>query len=157
MTFIIINVLRWKSNSLSNNLGFCIRPLIVNAPPIASWENVIAKFQNQTFNLRSVYYDGLSLVSKLWRIGVTYAQISQCTVYTSLHQKKEESLFPILLSALPTILQISLFYKTSPHWESNSSLPPASRLRVQHLTQSAKWANAASLQNLILKPHACYT
>ena len=75
------------------------------------------------------------------------------SVYTFLHQRKRELLFPFLLSALPTILQISLYYKIRRQWESNPSIPPASPLRIKRLTQSANRADAASLQNLIVKPH----
>ena len=42
------------------------------------------------------------------------------------------------------------------HWESNPSLSPASRLRVQCLSQEGIGAVVAILQKLILKLHPCY-
>ena len=79
-------------------------------------------------------------------------------VYTSLHQKKRELLFPFLLTALPTILQISLYYGTrhAPIRNRTQAFHQPSRLRVQRLNQLANRADAANLQNLIVKPHACY-
>ena len=82
-------------------------------------------------------------------------------IHFSSLKKQKEVLFSFFFTALPLILQISLFYSRDPHWELNPNLTPASRPTVQRCTQYSRSSELLlpelqSAKNSLLKPLASY-